>query len=308
VGQLSSWAVVGLAGAVVLAGSGAEAATRASADQPRCRVDVAASGAELPGGGQVLYPGRRLVALYGHPGTAALGVLGEQGLRASIRRAKRLAGSYDAASKVPVVPAFEIITTVASRTAGSDGNYSNEKKVRDLLPWVQAAGKAGVYVVLDLQPGRTDFLTQAKRYERLLALPHVGLALDPEWRLHGHQRHGGHVGTVTAREINATTSWLAALTAKRKLPQKLVVLHQFKLQMISRRSTLRAGGDELAMLIQMDGFGKPSTKLATWRAILRHPPRGVRFGWKNFYDEDRPTFTPARTMRLSPSPLWVSYQ
>ena len=40
-----------------------------------------------------------------------------------------------------------------------------------------------MYVVLDLQPGRTDFLTQAKRYEPLLALPHVGLALDPEWRL-----------------------------------------------------------------------------------------------------------------------------
>ena len=40
-----------------------------------------------------------------------------------------------------------------------------------------------MYVVLDLQPGYTDFLAQAQRYEEFLAQPHVGLALDPEWRL-----------------------------------------------------------------------------------------------------------------------------
>ena len=40
-----------------------------------------------------------------------------------------------------------------------------------------------MYVVLDLQPGRSNFLDQAKLYEPLLRLPHVGLALDPEWRL-----------------------------------------------------------------------------------------------------------------------------
>ena len=36
---------------------------------------------ELPGGGRVVFPGRRLVALYGHPGAPSLGVLGEQGDR-----------------------------------------------------------------------------------------------------------------------------------------------------------------------------------------------------------------------------------
>jgi len=34
-----------------------------------------------------------LVALYGHPGTAALGVLGEQDLPGSIARAQKLAAS-----------------------------------------------------------------------------------------------------------------------------------------------------------------------------------------------------------------------
>ena len=39
---------------------------------------------ELPGGGRVLFPGRRLVALYGHPGAPSLGVLGEQGVAAAV--------------------------------------------------------------------------------------------------------------------------------------------------------------------------------------------------------------------------------
>ena len=153
----------------------------------RYRLDVAVSGVQLPGGGQILYPGRQMVALYGHPGTAALGVLGEQGVDGAIARAQQMAADYQPLVDVPVVPAFEIITTVASSGAGPDGNYSFEAPIDLLRPWVDAAGQAGVYVVLDLQPGRTDFLTQAKRYEELLARPYVGLALDPEWRLQPNQ-------------------------------------------------------------------------------------------------------------------------
>ena len=84
---------------------------------------------ELPGGGRVLFPGRRLVALYGHPGAPSLGVLGEQGIVASIDRARRVARTYQALSTVPVVPSFEIIATVAQRSAGRDGDYSGESTV-----------------------------------------------------------------------------------------------------------------------------------------------------------------------------------
>ena len=56
--------------------------------------------------------------------------------------------------------------------------------------------------MLDLQPGRTDFLTQAKLYAELLKQPHVGLALDPEWRLKPDQVHLVQIGSVSAEEIN----------------------------------------------------------------------------------------------------------
>ena len=69
------------------------------------------------------------------------------------------------------------------------------------LPDVQAAAAAGQYVVLDLQPGRTDFLTQARRYESLLTEPNVGLALDPEWRLAPDQVPLRQIGGVDASEV-----------------------------------------------------------------------------------------------------------
>ncbi len=278
------------------------------AEQLRARVETAATGVQLPGGGQVVFPGRRLVALYGHPGDPRLGVLGEQAASAAVTRARQVAGAYSSLVNEPVVPAFEVIATVASGGAGPDGNYSSESSLAHLRPWVDVARDAGIYVLLDLQPGLTDFLTQAKLYTELLQQPHVGLALDPEWRLKPGQRHMQQIGTVTADEINKTATWLADLTRAHKLPQKVLMLHQFRLDMISNRSSLRTDFDELRIVIHADGFGSAGQKFNTWNALHVNAPPNVLWGWKNFYDEDTPTFTPKQTVAVTPSPVVVSYQ
>jgi hypothetical protein len=264
---------------------------------------------ELPGGGITLFPGRRMVALYGHPGSAAMGVLGEQGIERSVQRARRLAEEYRPLTQDTVVPAFEIITTVASSSPGADGDYSAESKVADLAPWVDAAAAAGVYVVLDLQPGRSDFLSQAKLYTDLLARPNVGLALDPEWRLGPGQKHRVQVGSVDVAEINRVSGWLADLTRDHGLPQKLLMLHQFRTAMIRNRAGLVTDRDGLSVVIQADGFGTSAEKVETWTALHEAPPAGITWGWKNFVDEDRPTYTPAQTLAVGPTtPVFVSYQ
>lgn len=255
-----------------------------------------------------MFPGRRLVALYGHPGAPSLGVLGEQGVAAAVERATQVARPYRQLGDVPVVPAFEIIATVAQRSRGSDGDYSGESSVASLRPWVRAAGRAGMYVVLDLQPGRADLLDQARRYEPLLRLPWVGLAVDPEWKLHRGQRPLGQIGSLDATEINRTTAWLAELVRTERLPQKLFVVHQFRLDMIGREHLLRVDRPELAVLIHMDGQGGSPQKEATWGAVVRARPAGTRLGWKNFYDEDHPTYGPRRTMHRRPQPVMISYQ
>lgn len=262
---------------------------------------------ELPGGGFLVFP-RRLVALYGNPQTADLGVLGEQDAAASVARIRQVAAGYDA-DGIEVLPTFEIIASVAAADAGGDGNYSNEMTVDFLRPWVDTAAEEGVYVLLDLQPGRADFLTQAKRYEELLLLPNVGLALDPEWRLEPDQFHLRQIGHVSAEEVNSVVHWLAALVRDHHLPQKVLLLHQFRLSMLEDRELIETPG-ELAVIIQMDGQGAISDKYQTWAVITAGwETAGWRFGWKNFYDEDSPgPITPAEVLDLEPTVVYVSYQ
>ncbi len=298
--------VVGPETRVLAAGPGF--ADYATAEDLDWRVRTAATGVQLPGGGQTLFPGRRIVALYGTPGTAGLGVLGEQGLTDSVERAQWLARRYQKLDEETVVPGFEIIATVASAGAGDDGDYSRERRVSDLRPWVERAEEEGIYVILDLQPGRTDFLTQAQRYEELLTHPNVGLALDPEWRLEPDQRHLRQIGSVDIAEVNEVAAWLAALTREHRLPQKALVLHQFAPRMIRDRDELDTSHPELATIIHVDGQGTQAAKAGTWAAIRRDAPANVHWGWKNFVDEDKPTLTAVQTMQIEPVPDLITYQ
>ena len=262
---------------------------------------------ELPGGGYLLFPGRRIVMMYGNPLTTALGVLGEQGPEESVDRIREISAPYGA-DGLDVLPAFEIIVTVAAAEAGPDGNYSNEFGGDVIEPWIEIARREGLYVILDLQPGRSDFLTQAKLYEKYLKQPHVGLALDPEWRLRPDEVHLRQIGSVSAEEVNTVVDWLAELVRVNRLPQKVLLLHQFRSSMLRDRETIKAP-PELALLIQMDGQGAIDLKYRTWGVLTEgwedHP---WRWGWKNFYDEDVPTPTPEQVLELSPTVVLVSYQ
>ena len=278
------------------------------ARQLASRIVVAQTGTQLPGGGQILFPGRLLVALYGQPGAPALGALGQQDLPASIARARRVAAQYRPLSHVPVVPAFEIIATVAGARPGPDRDYSYASSAASLRPWVREATAHGIYVILDLQPGRASLLAQAVRYQSLLELPDVGLALDPEWKLQPGQLPLHQIGGVSSSEANSVIRWLARLTARHRLPQKLLVLHQFRLSMIRDERELDTRYQDLAILIHMDGQGSPGAKEATWSSVIGAAPAGVFFGWKNFYVKDHPMFSPRATMTRTPHLRMVSYQ
>lgn len=273
-------------------------------------VRVVRANAQAVGGGWFATRGKHLLAMYGHPSGPALGVLGEQGTKASVARVERLVRKYrKVAPDEHFVPAFEIITTVAAGEKGPHGDYSARTAVEDLEPLVDAAEKAGIVVILDLQPGRSDFLSQAKEYESLLRRPHVGLALDPEWRLGPKGRPLQRIGHVQAREINRTSAWLAELTRRHTLPQKVFVLHQFQTQMIRDREKVRTDHPELSTVIHVDGQGSPGAKFGTWGVIRTDAPPNVSWGWKNFVDEDEPMLDVAQTWRrVRPHPALITYQ
>lgn len=275
---------------------------------PAWTVRAAAGGWQLPHGGQRPFDGHRYVALYGAPGTPALGVLGEQGPAATVRRAEDLAHRYDDVSDTPVTPALEVIATVAAGSPGADGDYSSELSVDTLRPYVDAGRGAGMPVILDLQPGRADFLDQAERYRSLLAEPGVWLALDPEWRLGHDQVPLQQIGSVRASEVDRVSAWLADLVREEGLPPKALVLHQFRSSMVQDRSSLTEH-PELDLLVHVDGQGSQPEKQATWTALHDGALPDLHWGWKNFFDEDRPMLTPEQTMaEVHPSPSLITYQ
>ncbi len=264
---------------------------------------------ELVGGGKVMFPDRTLIAAYGNPRGPALGVLGERDLEGSIAYTEDLAAEYEGLfGDSSVVPAFEIIATVASGEPEPDESYSRKEDLDLLTEWVDGATEAGLYVVLDLQPGREDFLTQAKRLEDLLRRPNVGLALDPEWRLAPDEVHIEQIGTVTTAEVNEVSDWLAGIVREEVLPQKLLMIHGFRLSMLTDREDLHFPA-ELATMLQMDGQGPQTLKNDTYEVLTEAGPDQVWWGWKNFYDEDSPeTRSPEDTAAVDPTPYFVSYQ
>ncbi|MBM6403714.1 hypothetical protein JQN72_05600 [Phycicoccus sp. CSK15P-2] len=273
------------------------------------RVRTAQRAPGLPGGGLLPFPARRMVALYGHPNTASLGMLGEQSAQQAVQRVRALAAQYGHLVDDPVVPAFELIATVATGGPGKDRTYSQHTPVKTLRRWVDVAQEAGVYVVLDLQPGRASFLDQARDYASLLELPHVGLALDPEWRLGPKEKPLQRIGHVDVAEVNEVGRWLAGLVREHDLPPKVLTIHQFRTSMVTHRERLDTGLDEIQWLVHADGQGTPNAKQGTWAEIRRDLPDGVWLGWKNFEDEDNPMLSPTQTIaQVTPTPWFVSYQ
>ncbi len=262
--------------------------------------------AVLPGGGKTVFGKNRfLTAFYGTAGTSSLGVLGETDADTAFKRIKR-AGKPFLQPGETLMPVYELIVTVAdgSENPGAGGDYSHDILHSYVQSYIDAARRNGALLLLDLQPGRTDFLETAKRWEWALADPWVGVALDPEWRAGPTDIPGQSIGSVSSREINRTAGWLARLVEGNGLPEKLFVIHQFQSAMVPDIGRVRARPG-LAMVQHIDGFGSPADKLATYSTLAR--PKKFTMGFKLFYDEDQPRMRPRDVRRLKDVRL-VSFQ
>jgi len=285
-------------------GPGRLAATPGHPATPARPVGGGDDGPQLPLGGRTLLPTYRIVAHYGSAGGGALGVLGEGTPEQAAARVLATAAPFAPGGR-PVQPAMELITTVASASPGQDGLYSSALPESAVQPYLDAARRHHLLLVLDLQPGRGRFLDQARRYERFLREPDVGLALDPEWKMGPTQIPGKQIGSSDAAGLNEVSAWLAGIARARHLPQKLFVIHQFTQSMLPDRPAI-AAHPELATVFHIDGFGVRADKLAKYALLAAHPPFFT--GFKLFLDEDTDMFSPTETLALTPPPDLITYQ
>jgi hypothetical protein len=273
------------------------------AQQP-AKPSVPSPSATLPFGGKSIYPGRTLVAYYGTAGTGVLGVLGERSIPAMTRRLRAAAKPFSRPNR-PVQIVYELIVTVADPKPGADGDYSHDIDRATVQSFITAAHRNKALLVLDVQPGRADFAVIARRWKWALKDPWVSLALDPEWRMGPRQVPGQVIGSVAAEEVNRVSAWLETLIRAHQLPEKLLILHQFRREMVSGIAGIQ-DRPHLSLLQHVDGFGTQSQKLDTYAHVERDPQ--FRMGFKLFYDEDIAIMSPGRVLRLRPAVRFVSYQ
>jgi hypothetical protein len=260
---------------------------------------------ELPRGGRRLFPDYRAVAYYGAPQDAQLGELGIGTPAQAGRRLLRQAEPYGRDGR-RIMPVMELIAVVAAAAPGEDGRYNIRQPDSVIRRYLRAARRLKALLVLDIQPGRSDFFTETVRLRKWLKEPDVGLALDAEWRVDPPNVPAQVIGHVGSREVNATTAWLSQLTRRRKLPEKLVIIHQFTDDMVPEQDLKRHPG--LAYVLNADGFGSRAAKVSKYRRFARNSPEGFRPGFKLFYREDVGLMSPRRVMRLKPRPDVVIYE
>lgn len=264
--------------------------------------------AELPRGGTTILPRYRVVTFYGVGGSPTLGILGAGTPDQAAAAVEARAAAYASYGR-PVQPAMELIATVALGSPGPNGDYSSAGDPASVSAFLAVAKRHKQLLILDFQPGRSEFLPQVQRFAPFLLDPNVGVALDPEWKVGPGQRPGGgRIGSSSAASINAVGAYLSALVRAHNLPQKLFVVHQFNLAMLPDRGNIvRYPG--LATVIHADGLGPTVTKVNVYRQLgIPAPPFFA--GFKAFFNRafDPTLMSPAQIMALRPRPDLISYE
>lgn len=261
----------------------------------------------LPGGGRTVFPRHLLVGYCGAPGATSLGrMTGELSGAAS----QLLSQAKHYGTDRPVLPVVELIATVVNGTPGPDGMYRSRAADSTIERYLAQARAIHGLLLLNIQPGRADFLPEVVAYQKWLSEPDVGVALDPEWAVEPGVVPGQKFGHSTGAELDSVSRYLSGLVRRHDLPEKVMIYHQVATSVISREHDLHPHPG-VAAVKSVDGIGVPASKLATWRRVMRTKPAHVRPGFKLFFTEDTESgqlMTPAQVLRLTPTPAYVMYE
>ena len=254
-----------------------------------------------------LLPDYRIVAYYGHPHDANMGLVGEMPLDELTKKLRKQADAFEAADPSrPVVPALELIATVAQRDPGFDGTYILDTDHETLREYIDFASRHDMLVILDLQIGRGSVANEIEKVRDLLEQPNVHLALDPEFAIAEGETPGDHIGSLDADSIAYAQQVLAEITTEQGIPPKMLIVHQFREDMISNKGAL-APMPGVQLVIDADGFGEPELKTFVYNYLVRDEP--IEFGGiKLFYNQDTPLMKPREILDLVPAPDVIIYQ
>jgi hypothetical protein len=248
-----------------------------------------------------------IVAYYGTPKQPDMGILGEHDAETLAWLLSARAARFDALNgDAHVKPALHLVYGVAQPEAGRDGLHLRYVDDRTVRQYLDLARRNGFALIIDLQIGHSDALTEAEKVLPFLNEPDVHLALDPEFALAGIARPGQQIGELRAADINAVQDLLARVAAEQGLPRKTLVVHQFEESMLPDASGIERR-DDVDLIIDMDGFGRAEIKEARYGmyGAADYAPFG---GIKLFLQHDPDLMTEQQLLDLEPQPVFFLYQ
>lgn len=264
--------------------------------------------AELPRGGTEIFPTYRLFGYSGAPLSEGLGRLGIGDLDDRVvemeERGQEFAGGRE------LLPVLELIATVVHAVPSDDGMYrthADDEVVRDYL---EAARRHDGILLLNIQPGRADFIDEVKYWEDWLSEPDVGVALDPEWAVDEGQTPGRVYGRTTGKELDEVAAYLAGLVEEHHLPEKVMVYHQVHTSVVRDEHEL-TDHEGVVVIKSVDGIGSPYDKELTYDLVNENRPDFVHPGFKLFYEEDAavgPLMTAEQVLALKPRPEYILFE
>jgi hypothetical protein len=256
---------------------------------------------------RALLPKYRILSYYGHPNSDTMGILGEYSKEDLLSRLQEEQAAYEAADpNRPVMLAFELIATVAQPYPAEDDTYLTTTGDDLIQEYLDFATANNMILILDVQIGQSTVKAEIDKVEKWLLYPNVHLALDPEFAMAEGEIPGTSIGGIDASDVTYAQERLAKLAADNDLPPKMLIVHQFHEEMIRGAESL-APVDGVQLVIDFDGFGDPSNKIAGYNLFLQDRP--IQFaGIKLFYKQDDPLMEPSDVVSLSPPPDFVVYQ
>lgn len=259
-----------------------------------------------------LLPFNRIVAYYGNFYSPRMGILGEYDPTIVLAKlADDVKVWQEADPTTPVIPAIHYVAAVAQADSGIDGKYLYRMPKAQIEKALALAKDAHAIVFLDLQIGKSAVIDEVEAITEYLMLPNVHLALDPEFTMKDDTKPGVVIGTMDALEINRAVEILAKIVRDNNLPPKVLVIHRFTKNSLTNYQNIKTV-PEVQIVIDMDGWGSPETKIVTYKNIIY--PEPVQFtGVKIFYKNDllKPStrlITPKEILMLDPQPSYIQYQ
>lgn len=241
------------------------------------------------------------VAFYGRPGTAVMGIIGEEPLDRLTDILKDKARQIDEANgpDLKTRAAFHLVYGMATLSPGEDGSHLAYLADDVVMDYIMQGLRYQVAVILDVQMGSlsvTEALSPALPY---LRFPNVHLALDPEFAMTsaGQETPGNPIGYLTGAQINEAQEYIEKYLEENNIRgRRILIVHQFFDAMIPNKSVIDWTNPKVELTLVADGFGAPGPKIVKYNDFFPADTPVRYTGIKLFNHWDEPLLTNAQAL------------